>query len=100
MAYKSKREKKAYRVGLLTGLRRKKRTTGTKKNVQKKKKYGTKRRRLSKDDSKEKKVSNPNPRTAPFTTDKKGRINGYNPKYPHKEPDLFIESVLLKRELF
>lgn len=55
----------------------------------------TKRRLTSR-----KKVSKSQPRTAPFTTDKKGRINGYNPKYPHKEPDLFIESALLKRELF
>lgn len=77
MAYKSRGEKKAYRAGLLTGLRRKKRTTG--------------RRRLSK---------RSHSRILPFTTDKRGRINGYNPKYPHKEPDMFIEHAMMQNELF
>ena len=39
-------------------------------------------------------------RTLPFTTDKRGRINGYNPKYPHKKPDMFIEEAMMKNEFF
>ena len=47
-----------------------------------------------------KEVTKSKPRTAPFTTDKKGRINGYNPKYPHKGPDMFIEHAMMRNELF
>ena len=47
-----------------------------------------------------KKVTNPKSRFVPFRTDKKGRVNGYNPKYPHKKPDMFIERKMMQNELF